>query len=223
MSVTWDKSTSIWFCLPTLRSMMKCTFLSTSPICKSTSCFRHRSVGDSTKRLRSLAHQPTCGLHPRANKVPHFFWVGILLILIAGVMAGDCMLPLKFSRKWRWENTWLVFCLVSLLVLPWFLALSLVHHLFQAYAGLTALQFATPLLFGAGWGIAQVLFGVSIQRLGVALAYPIVVGLGTLLGTLIPLFVQHRGQVDRAILIPVLAGIVVMLIGIGLSMWAGQI
>ena len=89
--------------------------------------------------------------------------------------------------------------------------------------GLTALQFAIPVLFGAGWGIAQVLFGISIQRLGLALAYPIVVGLGTLLGTLVPLFVQHRAQVGPAILIQVLAGIVVMLVGIGLSMWAGQI
>jgi L-rhamnose-H+ transport protein len=155
--------------------------------------------------------------------LPHSFWVGILLILIAGVAAGDCMLPLKFNRKWSWENTWLVFSFVSLLVLPWALALSLVHHLFRVYTGLTALQLATPVLFGAGWGIAQVLFGISIQRLGIALAYPIVVGLGTLLGTLVPFFVQHRAQVGPEILIPVLAGIVVMLIGIGLSTWAGQV
>ena len=67
------------------------------------------------------------------------------------------------------------------------------------------------------------LFGISIQRLGLALAYPIVVGLGTLLGTLVPLFVQHRAQVGPIILIRVLAGIGVMLIGIGLSTWAGQI
>jgi L-rhamnose-H+ transport protein len=153
----------------------------------------------------------------------HSFWVGILLILVAGLMAGDCMLPLKFNRKWHWENTWLVFSVVSLLVLPWGLALSLVHHLFQVYAGLTSPQFATPVLLGAGWGIAQVLFGISIQRLGLALAYPIVVGLGTLLGTLVPLFAQHRAQVGPAILIQVLAGIVMMLVGIGLSTWAGQI
>ena len=148
------------------------------------------------------------------------FWVGIVLILVAGVMAGDCMLPLKFNRRWRWENTWLIFSLVSLVVLPWTLALSLVHHLFQTYTELTAYQFATPIVFGTGWGIAQVLFGISIQRLGLALAYAIVIGLVTLLGTLVPLFVQHRAQVDRTLLIQVLAGIAVMLIGIALSAWA---
>lgn len=151
------------------------------------------------------------------------FWVGILLILVAGVMAGDCMLPLKFSRKWQWENTWLIFSVVSLVVLPWLLALIFVQHLFQAYASLTASQFAVPILFGAGWGVAQVMFGISIQRLGLALAYAIVIGLGTLLGTLVPLFVQHRAQLDRTLLIEVLAGIVVMLIGIALSAVAGQV
>jgi L-rhamnose-H+ transport protein len=151
------------------------------------------------------------------------FWVGIVLILVAGVMAGDCMLPLKFYRSWRWENTWLIFSLVSLVVLPWTLALSLVHHLFQIYAEMTAYQPVIPILFGAGWGIAQVLFGISIQRLGLALAYAIVVGLGTLLGTLVPLFVQHRAQLDRTLLIQVLAGIAVMLVGVALSASAGQI
>lgn len=151
------------------------------------------------------------------------FWGGIILVLVAGLMAGDCMLPLKFNRKWRWENTWLIFSLVSLVVLPWTLALTLVHHLFSTYAHLTPSQLAVPLLFGAGWGIAQALFGISIQRLGLALAYAIVIGLGTLLGTLVPLFVQHRAQVGRTLLIQILAGIVIMLVGIALSAWAGQI
>ena len=125
--------------------------------------------------------------------MPQSLPIGIVLVLLAGLMAGNCMLPIKFNRRWKWENTWLVFSLVSLVVLPWALALSLVNHLFQAYSSLTFSQVAVPVLFGAGWGVAQVLFGISIQRLGLGLAYAIVIGLGTLLGTLVPLFVQHRG------------------------------
>jgi L-rhamnose-H+ transport protein len=154
--------------------------------------------------------------------MPQSLPMGIVLVMLAGLMAGNCMLPIKFNRRWKWENTWLVFSLVSLVVLPWALALSLVNHLFQAYSSLTFSQFAVPVLFGAGWGVAQVLFGISIQRLGLGLAYAIVIGLGTLLGTLVPLFVQHRGQVSRNILIDILAGIAVMLIGITLSAWAGH-
>jgi L-rhamnose-H+ transport protein len=155
--------------------------------------------------------------------MPQSFWVGMLLILVAGVMAGDCMLPLKWARRWQWENTWLVFSIVSLLVLPWMLAIFLVHDLFRAYAQLSLIQFAIPILFGAGWGVAQVLFGISIRRLGMALAYAIVIGLGTLLGTLVPLFAQHRAQLGKSLLAEVFAGIAIMLVGITLSAWAGHI
>src|ERR1700756_4780841 len=90
MSVTWAKFINTWFSLTTWRLTMKCTFLNTSHICRSTSCFRHRSVEVSTNRLRSRAHQPTCGLRARADRLSNSFWVGIVLILAAGVTTGDC-------------------------------------------------------------------------------------------------------------------------------------
>lgn len=133
------------------------------------------------------------------------------------------MLPMKFTRTWKWENTWLVFSLVSLIFLPWALALGLVSHLFDVYLGLSLVQLAVPFLFGAGWGIAQVLFGISVQRLGLGLAYAIIVGLGAALGTLVPLFTQHRSQVGRVALLEVLAGVAIMVIGVSLSTWGGQI
>jgi L-rhamnose-H+ transport protein len=149
--------------------------------------------------------------------------LGIALALLAGLMSGNCMLPMKFTRSWKWENTWLVFSLVSLVILPWALALGLVSHVFDAYRGLSLVQLAVPFLFGAGWGIAQVLFGLSVQRLGLGLAYAIIVGLGAALGTLVPLFMQHRSQVGSVALLEVLAGVVIMAIGIALSTWGGQI
>jgi len=149
--------------------------------------------------------------------------IGIVLTLLAGLMSGNCMLPMKFNKRWQWENTWLVFSVVSLIIIPWALALGLVDRLFDTYGALTPLQIAIPLLFGAGWGIAQVLFGISVQRLGLGLAYAIIVGLGALLGTLVPLFVQHRSQVSTYTLLEIIAGVVVMIVGIGLSTWGGQI
>ena len=149
--------------------------------------------------------------------------MGIMLTLLAGLMSGNCMLPMKFNRSWQWENTWLVFSVVSLVILPWAFALSLVGHLFETYGTLSLFQIAVPFLFGAGWGIAQVLFGISVQRLGLGLAYAIIVGLGALLGTLVPLFVQHRSQVGGLALFEILSGVAVMVVGIGLSTWGGQI
>jgi len=76
-------------------------------------------------------------------------------------------------------------------------------------------------LFGASW-IAQVLFRILIQRVGLALAWAIAVGSRTLLGTLVSLLVQHRALVDKALLIEILIGIAVALIGIRLSEGAGN-
>src|ERR1700722_1316179 len=148
---------------------------------------------------------------------------GIALTLLAGLMSGNCMLPLKFNRHWKYENTWLVFSVVSLVILPWALALGLVDHILQTYRSLSLFQIAVPFLFGIGWGIAQVLFGVSVVRLGLGLAYAIIVGLGALLGTLVPLFVQHRSQVGETALIEILSGVAVMIAGIALSTRGGQI
>lgn len=149
--------------------------------------------------------------------------IGVGLTLLAGLMSGNCMLPLKFSRAWRWENNWLVFSVASLILIPDVLALTLVRNLVETYFNLSALQIAVPLLFGAGWGVAQVLFGLSVKRLGLGQAYAIIVGLGAVLGTLVPLFVQHHNQIGDTTLLEILSGVIAMITGIVLSAWGGKI
>ena len=112
---------------------------------------------------------------------------GVLLVMIAGLMSGTGMLPSKFARVWKWENIWLVFSLVSLIVIPWILAVVLVNRLLETYTALSLQQLALPMVLGAGWGIAQILFGVSVRRLGLGIAYAIIVGLGA----------QHGAHVRR--------------------------
>lgn len=148
---------------------------------------------------------------------------GIGLTVIAGAMAGNCMLPMKFARRWRWENIWLVFSILSLLVLPWGLAFALVRHLLQVYRAAPVSIMAAPLLFGAGWGIAQILFGVSVRRLGMGLGYAIIIGLGAVLGTLVPLFAGHGRLLTAGTLAEILGGVALMVAGIALTAWGGQI
>jgi len=147
----------------------------------------------------------------------------MFLTMIAGLMSGNCMLPMKFVRSWKWENVWLVFSVISLIVLPWALALALVDNLFATYSALSMRQLAVPILFGAGWGVAQVLFGISVTRLGLGLAYAIIVGLGALLGTLVPLFVQQHELAKGRPMSFVLSGVAVMVLGIICSTWGGQV
>jgi len=148
---------------------------------------------------------------------------GVFLVMVAGLMSGTCMLPSKFVRAWKWENVWLVFSMVSLVIIPWILAFVFVDHLVETYRALTFQQLAIPILLGAGWGIAQILFGVSVKRLGLGIAYAIIVGLGAVLGTLVPLFVQQRALAKEHALTLILSGVVVMSVGIFLTAWSGQI
>jgi len=148
---------------------------------------------------------------------------GVFLVMVAGLMSGTCMLPSKFVRGWKWENVWLVFNVVSLVIIPWMLAFIFVDHLSETYRALTPQQLAIPILLGAGWGIAQILFGVSVKRLGLGIAYAIIVGLGAVFGTLVPLFVQQRALAQEHALILILSGVVVMSVGIFLTAWSGQI
>lgn len=143
--------------------------------------------------------------------------------MIAGVMSGNCMLPLKFARRWRWENVWLLFSLVSLLLLPWALAWMEVDRLFEVYRSVPLSTMYAPLLFGAGWGIAQILFGITVVRLGMGVGYAVIVGLGAVLGTLVPLFVGQRRFVTNSALAEILIGVIVMVLGIVLTAWGGQL
>ena len=118
--------------------------------------------------------------------------LGIFLTFMAGLFAGNCMLPAKFVRHWQWENTWLVFNLVSLVVLPWLFAVLFIGNVCAIYADLASPQLAVPFVFGTGWGIAQILFGLSIARLGLALGYAIIIGFSAVLGTLVPLLFKNR-------------------------------
>jgi len=136
--------------------------------------------------------------------MPAIVWGGLALTLLAGLCSGNCMLPMKFARRWQWENIWLVFSLFSLVILPWALALLLAGNLRGLYCSLLPGQLLLPFILGAAWGVAQVLFGLSIARLGQALGFAIIISLGSLGGTLVPIFFRHRavlGTVSGALIL----------------------
>ena len=138
-------------------------------------------------------------------------------------MSGNCMLPSKFVKQWRWENLWLVFTLVSLVLAPGLLTALTVNNPAELYSSLTRSQYALPFVFGFGWGIAQVLFGLSVARLGMALGYAVIVGLGALLGTLVPILFQRIELLGSSSGALILCGVAVMVAGIAVSGRAGRL
>jgi hypothetical protein len=54
---------------------------------------------------------------------------GSVLALLAGVIMGLSGWSIKLVRVWKWENFWLVYAVVSLILAPTALAYGLLPHL----------------------------------------------------------------------------------------------
>jgi L-rhamnose-H+ transport protein len=146
---------------------------------------------------------------------------GVCLLILAGIMNASFSLPMKFVRKWAWENTWLLWSSFALLVLPCTLAFATIPS-FASLLGSAGTVVLVVALCGAAWGIAQVLFGLALDKIGIALTFSIVLGLSAAMGGLIPLARLHADRVFTAGGIVSLAGIALVLLGVATSAVAGK-
>ncbi|HYG99039.1 MAG TPA: L-rhamnose/proton symporter RhaT [Terriglobales bacterium] len=148
--------------------------------------------------------------------------VGLSLLFVAGVMNASFTLPMKYTRRWAWENTWLVWTIFALWVLPPVVTFMTVPSLGSVYreAGLGLVL--TVAVFGAGWGIAQVLFGLAVEAIGIALAFSIILGISAAVGSLIPLFQLHADRVLTTGGMGVIAGVALVIIGVAVLALAGR-
>ena len=113
---------------------------------------------------------------------------GLLLVLIAGLFQGSFLLPSKWLRDWKWENYWLLFSISAYLICPWLLAIATVPNLWRLYQNLESSIAIPVVLFGLGWGLGAVTFGLGIEALGLALGFAVIVGVATIAGTLLPMW-----------------------------------
>jgi len=150
------------------------------------------------------------------------FWAGMAIILASGVFNGGFALPMKYSRRWQWENTWLVFTSVSLVIVPWALAVGFVPRLAEVYRGAASSALAYALVFGFLWGIAQVTFGLGIKMVGIALTFAVVSGLASLSGSLVPILVFAPSDLFRPRGLLLLLSIPLLLVGLALYALAGR-
>jgi L-rhamnose-H+ transport protein len=129
---------------------------------------------------------------------------------------------MKFARHWAWENIWLVWSFLALLVLPVSAAMLSIPSLELVYreSGLGAV--ATVAVCGAGWGLAQVLFGLSVDAIGIGLAFSIVLGISAAVGSLIPFLRMGRTAMASPAAGGVLLGVALVLAGVVACAVAGH-
>lgn len=147
---------------------------------------------------------------------------GIILSLIAGIVNGSFATPTKYAKKWQWENIWSVWAVAAMLIFPWLLVLATIPNPGSLYAGISSREIIMLALFGAGFGLAQIFFGLGIAAVGIALNFAIAIGISTVLGSLVPLIFQHSDRILKPQGEFILLGVALMLVGIVLSAKAGR-
>ena len=140
--------------------------------------------------------------------------LGLFLIVLAGCLQGLFVLPLTFTRRWQWEHSWAAFSLFGMLLFNWLIALVLLPHAFAAYRSVPAAELLTVVAFGAGWGLGAILFGLGMARLGMALGYPVIMGLIASLGALVPLLLRNPAELATLKGAVLLIGMVIVVAGI---------
>ena len=137
-----------------------------------------------------------------------------MLVLLGGMVNGSFAAPMKRLSAWRWENTWLVYSVTGLLILPWAIALATVPRLGSVLQQASGSVLGKVGLFGLAWGIGSVLFGQGIARVGLALGFSVILGMTSSFGSLLPLAIRHPEQLGTRHGLALIAGTGVMIVGL---------
>jgi len=148
---------------------------------------------------------------------------GIAWILLGGFLSGSFALPMKRMLGWRWENTWLVYALFAMVVLPWAWAGVTVPQLGLVYRQAPVSTLAAVALFGLGWGVGATLFGLGIDRVGMALGFAVILGISASFGALLPLAILQPAQLATRQGMALLTGMATVILGIILCAHAGRL
>ena len=147
---------------------------------------------------------------------------GVATLIVAGVANASFTMPMKFARKWAWENTWLVWTVFALIALPLAVAWVTIPNLSAVYRSAAPDTILEVCGFGAGWGVAQVFFGLAVDMIGITLAFSIILGTSAAIGSLIPMVSLHRGHLNSDAGYAILGANALVLVGVALCALAGM-
>ena len=146
---------------------------------------------------------------------------GILLAIFAGLMLGLYALPEKFTKDFKYENTWSLFFLLTMFVVPLIASLTLIDGFADVFGNMPTDIWVKMALTSFLWGTGVMLWGKAINHIGLSLGFSLFIGTVILVGSLLPFIVD--GIPPSNVLTYILLGIVIVLIGVILNGKAGLI
>ncbi|GAA4934348.1 L-rhamnose/proton symporter RhaT [Algibacter agarivorans] len=144
---------------------------------------------------------------------------GIVLAVGAGLMLGLYALPEKFTKDFKFENTWGLFFMLTMFLVPIVASLTLIKDFSNVFAAVP-----TDILFKMAaasvlWGVGVMMWGKAINHIGLSLGFSIFIGTVILVGSILPFVVE--GLPPKNVFLTVLAGIFVVLLGVLFNGQAG--
>ena len=144
---------------------------------------------------------------------------GIILAIGAGLMLGLYALPEKFTKDFKFENTWGLFFMLTMFLVPIVASVFLINDFSGVFAAVP-----TDILFKMAaasvlWGIGVMMWGKAINHIGLSLGFSIFIGTVILVGSVLPFVVE--GLPESNVFFTILGGIFVVLLGVLFNGQAG--
>jgi L-rhamnose-H+ transport protein len=149
------------------------------------------------------------------------FWM--FIVILAGIMTGSFGLPMKYTTKWKWENTWAMWSIWTLLIIPLIVGFLTIPNLLDVLRQSGFPVVLKVFCFGLIWGVSAIAFGFGMHYLGLGLGYSLMMGMIITIGSLFPLLTGEFGHIEASRILIVIGAVVVILIGVVLSAWAAVI
>lgn len=147
--------------------------------------------------------------------------LGLFVVIIAGIFQGSFAVPMSYARTWKWENLWMLYVILGMIVFNLFFAYITVPDLVGIYTSSSMAVLVTPVVFGILIGFAAITFGLGLAAVGFSLGFAIMQGLTTGLGTFIPMVVLHPEEILTSKGVLVLLALIISLFGVVIIGFAG--
>ena len=147
--------------------------------------------------------------------------IGIFWALMAGCMLGLYALPVKYTRDFKFENTWGLFFVLMMFIIPLAATFALIGNLGKVFSQVDGWRLIAMIALSFLWGIGMMMWGKAINHIGVSLAFSLFIGTVIIVGSLLPLIVDGIPRISA--FGTLLFGILTIVAGIVFNCKAGLI
>ncbi len=153
--------------------------------------------------------------------------IGLILVTLAGLGAGTVTWTMKIIKDLHFEQFLFIYMLSGLLLCPWIITIINVPNIGRVISSVGFKPLLISNLLSICWATANIMYMVSVIKIGAALSGAILTALGMSVGIIAPMVLKGTGLFHNApnlmseVGIFIIIGLVAVIIGLILVINAG--